>query len=138
MTAAERRQRRNLGYRPFVDLAQRDCAIDFELRPKIVRREARPGVVPQSFTKRRDIFSRKCQSGGMAVAAELCEQLGHRFQGTQQMKTRNAAPGPLRHALLGILAQYENRAVEALDEAAGHDAEHASMPVGSAEDQRRL
>src|SRR5947209_3382739 len=101
MSAAEWRERRNLGHGPFVDLAQRNCAIDFELPAKVVWCEPRAGVVLQSPAESGDILSSQRQSGGMAVAAELHEQLGHRFQSIQQMKPRNAAPGPLRQALLG-------------------------------------
>src|SRR5947209_13170715 len=38
--------------------------------------------------------------------------------------------------LLRGLTQYENRAAESLNEPAGHDAEHARVPVRSAENQR--
>ena len=68
------------------------------------------------------------QAGGVRVAAELHEQLRHRFQRFQQMKRVDAAAGALRQAVLAS-AQHEDGTMEALHQAAGHDAEHAAMPV---------
>ena len=101
---------------------------------EVGRGQALAGVGAQALAKVSTEFRGHAQSGSLAMASELGEQLGHRLQSLQQMERRDAAPGALRHAVLD--AQHEHRTVKPLHHAAGHDAHHAAMPALAGEHQR--
>ena len=76
-------------------------------------------------------------TGGMLVTAEAEEQVGHGFQGFEEMKRRNAAAGTLCEAVIGIASQDKNGALQLFYKAAGDDAEDAAVPVFRVIDQGR-
>src|SRR5437016_3894908 len=81
---------------------------------------------------------RERQSSGMAMPAELCEELPHRFERVEQMESWDAPAGALRKTTARVFTQYEHRPVKAFDQPAGDDPQYAAVPVRSREDQRGL
>ena len=90
----------------------------------------------KALAKFGDVAGFERHAGRMRVTSEFQEQLGHGFQRFQQVEARNAAARPLRQTVV-TAAQHECGPVEPLDHAAGHDSQHAAMPVVPAMHQRR-
>ena len=120
-----------------VDLAQLQHGVDLQRGAENLparRRAAAKALKRWRNSSTRDGFQR--DAGGVLVAAESHEQVGHGFQRFQQMERRDAAARALRQAIVRIAAEHEHRPVQALHQAAGHDAQHAAMPVLGVVDQR--
>ena len=118
------------------NLIQIDFGVHKQRGHKIGRSQASRGVSVQLSPELVHVAGWHRDTGGVKMAAEFHEQLGHLFERIEQMKGRDAAAGALRNTVFGGVSQDERGPMKSLYQPRRHNAEHAAVPGVAGEYQR--
>ena len=123
-----------LGERERERVARRD-GVDAHLRPQVLGCEDARGVGGERLAEGRDVGALDGQARGGAVAAVALQDLGGGVQPAEQVEARDRAA---RARALGAVERDQHaRAVVALGDARGDDADHARVPAVGRRARRR-